>query len=311
MDGIIDDFTRVQRSRKKSVLSIEEVPQGSLILSVSTGSPLEVKHRLDALGFENVNYLSFYRYSGLDLPPPPFMEDFREDFLANRQAYETLYEMLADQKSQEIFTRLINFKISFDLSFMEGFVNDHSGQYFDFEILPAMPGMHFVDGGGYVGDTTQELLKHYPDLKKIYFFEPIAQHMKIAQRELSDEKRIEFFPIGLSKEPKTLYAHEEKSFSSIYGQGSEKVTVDALDNVVRERVDYIKLDIEGAEQDALLGAKETILKYHPVLAVSIYHKAEDWHKIPQIILGIRSDYRLYLRHYMEGIFETVLYFIPA
>lgn len=63
VDGIIDDFTRVQRSRKKSVLSIDEVEKDSIILSASTGSPLEVKNTLDAKGFTNFNYLSFYRYS--------------------------------------------------------------------------------------------------------------------------------------------------------------------------------------------------------------------------------------------------------
>ncbi len=104
--------------------------------------------------------------------------------------------------------------------------------------------------------------------------------------------------------------NEEKSFSSIYGNGINSVEVDKIDNIVKQRVDFIKLDIEGAEQDAIDGAEETIKKYKPILAICVYHNAEDWYKIPQKVLSIQSDYDIYLRHYMEGIFETVMYFIP-
>ena len=71
------------------------------------------------------------------------------------------------------------------------------------------------------------------------------------------------------------------------------------------------MDIEGAEQDAIEGAKSTIAKYTPILAICIYHKAEDWYKVPEKVLEINSNYKIYLRHYMEGIFETVMYFIPT
>ena len=70
------------------------------------------------------------------------------------------------------------------------------------------------------------------------------------------------------------------------------------------------MDIEGSEQEALLGAKETILSSHPTLAISVYHKPEDLRKITTIVLGIRSDYKLYLRHYTEGTDETVMFFVP-
>jgi hypothetical protein len=87
------------------------------------------------------------------------------------------------------------------------------------------------------------------------------------------------------------------------------IEVDTIDNIVKQKVDYIKLDIEGAEQDAIDGAKETIRKYKPILAICIYHKAQDWYKIPKKVLEIQSDYKVYIRHYMEGIYETVMYFI--
>jgi len=310
VDGVIDDFTRVQHSRKKEIFKIEDVPRDAIILWTATGSPLEVKQQLDKMGFDNISYLALCKYSTLDLVNPPFIIDFEDDFKNNKEKYSGVYNLLSDKKSKEIFTKVINFKISFDYNFMEGFTNDHKGQYFDKTIVPEIKNISFLDGGGYVGDTAEEVIKNYPDFKKIWLVEPIPENIRIAKRELAVHKNIEFLTCGVSDKKETLYFNEEKSFSSIYGKGTQSVEVDTIDNIVKEKVDFIKLDIEGAEQDALKGAKECIKKYKPVLAVCIYHKAEDWYKIPQIILEIEENYDIYLRHYMEGIFESVMYFIP-
>jgi len=310
VDGIIDDFTRVQRSRKKEILQIDNVPKDAIILWTSTGSPLEVKHKLNEMGFKNISYLAFYKYSAFDLIHPPFITDFKDDYKKNTDRYNSVYDLLTDKKSKEVFEKVINFKMTFDYEFMEGFTNNHEGQYFDKEIIPEIKEISFVDGGGYVGDTATEVIKNYPDFKKIYLIEPIPENIRIAKRELSHLENIEFLTCGVSNKKETLYFNEEKSFSTIYTKGTQSVEVDTIDNIVKDRVNFIKLDVEGAEQDAIDGAKETIKRYKPILAICVYHKAEDWYKIPKKVLEIEKNYNVYLRHYMEGIFETVMYFIP-
>ncbi len=264
------------------------------------------------MGFKNISYLSLFKYSSLDLLHPPFITDFQEDFRKNYKEYEKTYELLYDAKSKEVFTKVINFKISFDYDFMQGFTNDHKGQYFDTEIVPEIKNIRFFDGGGYVGDTAEEVIKNYPDFKNIWVIEPILNNIRIAKRELAEYKNIDFFTCGVGAKKETLYFNEEKSFSTIYGKGTQSVAIDTIDNILQKNsVDFIKLDIEGAEQDAIDGARSTIQNQHPILAICIYHKAEDWYKIPQKVLAIRNDYKVYLRHYMEGIFESVMYFIPS
>jgi len=309
VDGIIDDFTRVQRSRKKEVLSIDEVPKDSIILSASTGSPLEVKNTLDAKGYTNLNYLSFYRYSKLDLAAPPFIVDFEDDFRQNNDEYAYLYDLLEDEESKEVFIKVLNFKISFDLDFMQGFTNNHEGQYFDKEIVPEIKNIFFLDGGAYVGDTIPGIINSFPDYKKIYAVEPNELHINIAKRDFGDLENIEFINCGLGVKEEVNSVDIQANQNNC-DHNYQATNINTIDNIVKEKVDFIKLDIEGAEQDAIEGAKETIKKYKPVLAVCIYHKAEDWYKIPQKILSIDSEYKVYLRHYMEGIFESVLYFIP-
>ncbi|WP_228126521.1 FkbM family methyltransferase [Candidatus Marinarcus aquaticus] len=308
IDGIIDDFTRVQSSRKKEILQIEDVPKDALILSTASGSPLEIKKSLDALGYENFNYLSLYKYGTLQLPDPMFMADFKEDFLNNKAEYEKSYHLLFDEESKRIFEKVLNFKITYDFRFMQGFTNNHEAQYFDKDIIPNIKNIRFVDGGAYVGDTLQEIIKNYPDYEKIYCIEPNNLHINIAKREFGELKNIEFINCGLSDTTTTVEQFQEAQNNCDHNY--QALQTDTLDNLIKDRVDYIKLDIEGAEQAALKGAKQTILKSHPILAVCIYHQAQDWYKVPQIVLGIRADYDVYLRHYMEGIYETVLYFLP-
>ncbi len=279
-----------------------------MILSTSSGSPLEVKNSLDKMGFKNINYLSLCKYSDLQLISPPFIDDFKEDFIKKRNEYEKSYNLLADDKSKEIFEKIINFKISYDLEFMQGFTNDHEKQYFDKEIIPEIKNIRFVDGGGYVGDTLKEIIKNYPDFEKIYCIEPNTLHINIAKRDFGDIDNIEFINCGLGREKISSDIKEELQNNCAHDY--QATNINSLDNLISEKVDYIKLDIEGAEQDTIRGAKETIKKYKPILAICIYHKAEDWYNVPQLVLDIESEYDIYLRHYMEGIYETVMYFIP-
>lgn len=272
------------------------------------GSPLEVKSKLDSMGFQNFNYLAFYKYSSFDLSSPPFIDDFKDDYLKNKEQYKKTYELLADEKSKKVFEKVINFKISFDFDFMKGFTNDHENQYFDKELIPKIKNIKFVDGGAYVGDTIPNIIKYFPDYEKIYCIEPNELHLKIAKRDFANNKKIEFINCGLGNIEQTT--DEKKEFQNNCDHNYQTNNINKLDNLIKEKIDYIKLDIEGAEQEAIKGSKNTIKKYYPILAICIYHKAEDWYKVPQLVLEIEPNYDVYLRHYMEGIYETVMYFIP-
>jgi len=308
IDGVIDDFTRVQSSRKKNILKIEDVPMDSIILWVATGSPLEVKNRLDTLGYENISYLSLCKYSSLDLVDPPFIMDFKNDFIHNRSEYQKTFDLLWDEKSKKIFTKVINFKISFDYTFMEGFTNNFEEQYFDKELIPKIKNITFVDAGGYVGDTLANIMKNFPDFTKIYCIEPNKLHIDIAKRNFAQYENIEFINCGLGNKIQLIDEKEMKQNNCSHDY--QALNINTIDNLITKKVDFIKMDIEGAEQDAIEGAENTIKKYTPILAICVYHKAEDWYKVPEKVLAINPNYKIYLRHYMEGIFETVMYFIP-
>ena len=88
----------------------------------------------------------------------------------------------------------------------------------------------------------------------------------------------------------SVVMHPEKSRE---GPRVQLTTVDKLVAELKlDRVDYIKMDIEGAEKQALAGARETLAKYHPRLSLSAYHRPEDPQKIPELVLAGWSGYRM-------------------
>ena len=74
---------------------------------------------------------------------------------------------------------------------------------------------------------------------------------------------------------------------------------------------YIKMDIEGAELEALWGARRILKEHSPVLAICAYHTSDHLWQIPFLIHAIQPDYKLYLRRYAEGAFELVWYAVPV
>jgi FkbM family methyltransferase len=308
VDGIIDDFTRVQSSRKKDILNIKDIPKDSIILCTAQGSPLEVQNTLNDMGYTNFSYLSFYRYSGFNLRPTDFILDFKDNFINNIEKYQWIYEKLNDNKSKEVFTKILNFKQTFDLSFMDGFTNNFEEQYFDKKLISKKNNIVFVDGGAYVGDTIPSIIKYFPKYKKIYAIEPNTLHINIAKRDFKNTKNIEFINCGLGKEEINIQDNNE--LQNNCNHNYQALKINTIDNLINEKFDFLKLDIEGAEVDTIIGASNSIKKHHPILAICIYHKASHWYEVPKEVLKIRDDYNIYIRHYMEGIYETVMYFIP-
>ena len=175
----------------------------------------------------------------------------------------------------------------------------------------------FVDAGCYDFRTSLALGRRCKCVKKVYAFEPDPESYKrcLQKAENRNRKRIQdvrILPYGVWSEKTTL------RFSSVGTQGSSfigdmadgvSVPVTTIDDVVDpgDRVTTIKMDIEGSELEALKGARETILRDKPKLAICIYHKPEDLWEIPAYINELVPEYRLWIRHHTLDMVDTVLY----
>lgn len=104
-------------------------------------------------------------------------------------------------------------------------------------------------------------------------------------------------------------ADDEKGMNQkVTEKGTHKIPADTIDHLLKnEKVSFIKMDIEGAEMEALKGAAEVIKANKPGLAISIYHKPNDFYEIPLYIMALVPEYRLYVRHHSCFFADTVLY----
>ncbi len=187
-------------------------------------------------------------------------------------------------------------------------------QYFEKDILPVWEDEIFIDGGCYDGRTVRQFVKYCGgNYKKIYSFEPDpGNYLRAAASfENNPVRDLTLLNKGLWDSDTTLtFTGGASQGARISDEGTTTIEVVSIDEIVGEdRVTFIKLDVEGAEYMALEGARETIKRCHPKLAVSIYHKPEDIFELPELILSMYEGYEFCFRHYQLGQYETILYCI--
>jgi FkbM family methyltransferase len=187
-------------------------------------------------------------------------------------------------------------------------------EYFDKDIMIPHDYEIFIDGGVLDFKTSIEFIEWCNGkFDKIYAFEPDKASYDICKNVLQtnkilDQKRIKLYQAGLWNKTKKVFFNPIGNGASRIAEGgtSQIETVSIDERLKGQSVTFIKLDIEGAELEALKGARKTIKKYRPRLAVCIYHKPEDILEIPRYILSLNMDYKLYIRHYSTHQYDTVL-----
>lgn len=185
-------------------------------------------------------------------------------------------------------------------------------QYFGTPYFQPTSNEIFVDAGSMDGETLLSFGKWCNwEYVRIYSIEPDPENYKKLQRTVLENniKHVTMCNEGLWSCNITLkFDNKGDPRSRIDNEGDLNVVVNTLDNIIgNDPVTFIKMDIEGAELEALKGSRETILRNKPRLAICIYHKPEDILEIPLYISHLLPEYKFYIRHHEWGCNETVLY----
>ena len=187
-------------------------------------------------------------------------------------------------------------------------------QYFDRDIMSPSENEVFVDGGSLDGGDSINFAKWCEyKYQSIYAFEPDDKNVFKMERASEKIKNFNIYSVGMWSEKSTLrFSSGQSENCAISEDGDVIVEVDSIDNILNgEAATFIKMDIEGSEFQALIGARKTIKKYKPRLAICVYHKPEDIIDIPKKILELNPNYKLWLRHYSYVDTETVLYAVDG
>lgn len=202
------------------------------------------------------------------------------------------YCLLKDDFSKKSFLAAIKGRISGQL---KDYIYAAEPQYFLNGFSPNKDDIA-IDGGSFDGLTSVDFASKGAN---VYSFELDTLNYNLCRK---NAQKFHFQSInkGLwsSKKTASYISNNTGSHINTGNNKCELIDIDSfcLDNNLRT-VNYIKLDVEGAELEVLKGAFLTIAKFKPKMAISVYHKPEDLYEIPSFVKKIRDDYELCFRHY--------------
>lgn len=172
-----------------------------------------------------------------------------------------------------------------------------------------------VDLGACRGENLEFFLESNRKFSESVFLEPDPENADYLKQKIERLGLSSISVLNLAgwSSKTTLKFRATADGSSGYSEGGElEVTATDIDSLTKGTgVNYIKMDIEGAELEALIGAKQTIIEHLPHLAISIYHKPADLWELGLWIHSVcGNQYSYYIRNYGHQTFDTVLYAIP-
>ena len=333
IEFIVDQYTPKQYLCNKPIKRLNQIATDNVNIFISITSPVtevEVIKKLKNSGFKNVYSFvdTLHKFPNLVRQCVEFTKTWystNKENMLDEDKLEKLSSLLNDDKSLKLLETIKKFRI--DLSPETYPLPDLEPQYFpkDIDLFSHLSDIRFVDGGAYIGDTLAESIVEFNKAgKKINYiasFEPDKNNIDKLSREIKKQKKenpeVDFFiyPCGLWSSNEILqFSDNSNSNSSIVNKIDKNLTtimtVPLDKTIIGATPNYIKMDIEGSEKEAILGAKSLISEYSPVLAICLYHKPQDIWELPLLINDINSNYNMYLRIYGSMGLELVLYCVP-
>jgi len=232
-------------------------------------------------------------------------------FKQNAKRVNAVVQALADEKSKKIYLGIIKYRqtrCKKDYPFHA--VKER--QYFIKELM-LNKNETYIDCGA-SGTSIDWFLRKCPKYKQIIAFEPDSKLFEILKERFGNNPQITLINAGVfDTNGEILFSNTGDGSSHVITDNKQdniicRIQTKTIDSLGLERVSFIKMDIEGAELNALKGAEKTILKDKPKLAICIYHSLEDMISIAEYIHKLIPEYKLYVRQY-NFITETVLYAI--
>lgn len=267
-----------------------------------------VRWECRARGWRTCSFAQFYRAALLGKPGVPTHHGAvaaAEDVLRQEPFVRAAYKLWADDASRAEYVEQVRYRVSLQDPRTPKLPIE--GIYFPPE-QPFRDRETFVDCGAYDGDTLKAFANRAGYYNQIVAIEPDPSNLaKLREHGLPRTQVIE---AAVSNRDGFIRFVPDGPASRIDGDG-EQVRCVKLDSVLTGmEPTRIKMDVEGAEPMALVGAAKTIRKHKPLLAVCLYHAPDHLWQVPMYLKHLVPEYRIYLQRYADDCWETVCYAVP-
>ena len=280
---------------------------------VSSSAYPEIKNQLIKLGFKHEDIILFnFAFMDLVNTDYKFVQEHIDDF-------ERAFLKMKDEKSKRIFINLLNYKITKKttyLNIMHADVDEEKYQYFDKSLFNLNENEILLDIGAYTGDTFINFNQIYQSRwdKYIGIEADKAIYNNLKETTIIAKNKVILFNCAAWDKNTTLFLSDNPGSGQTRESGNEfqeKIIAKKIDDLYIDKVTLIKLDIEGAEKNAIKGMVNLIQHNLPIIAVCVYHQRDDYYAITDLIESIvPNEYSYYMRQYRYTPTETVCYAIP-
>lgn len=292
------------------VKNITEIPLGALII-IAANVKYGIHKQLENTSIKNYIYID-----------PVYLHLWNENIeiaeLINQSSepIDDVYNMLADDYSRKTYKNVLLHRAVHDLELIWEVYDEH--QYFGNKIVKQASGS-FVDCGAFQGDTLKSFLNQIGSYKYQYYaFEADSRNYEMLKEYCLEHSLENVYPINLGvwDKKEQLYFQSDDVTGDVAGklvidkesENASQISADSIDAILGDKhIDFIKMDIEGAEIKALNGAKESIGRWNPTLAISAYHELEHLWEVPLLIKKLNERYKICFGHHMWNMADTVCY----
>lgn len=268
-----------------------------------------------ALGCEQVISVIPVRWKYCESFLPYYRDDLPEKVLTQADHVREAFALFCDEPSRREFVAQVAWRLHGDFDVLG---RPEPDEYFPRDVVRLTADEFFVDVGAYDGDTVRQFLRRRgSEFRRVIALEPDTQNFDKLVKYVTGlpvqlASKIQPHALAASNRACRLrFSEGEGTSSAINGQGSTEVECIRLDDLLDgQRPTYIKMDIEGAELDAIEGCRRLLVDVCPMLAVCVYHAQDHLWKIPIAVHQIHPHYAFYLRSHMPECWETVCYAVP-
>jgi len=291
--------------------------QDSAAFVVAIHNSLAPRRQLQQLGCTRVVSYPVLFWKHWRTMPHENRLDLPQRVLERSQDMPRGYALLSDDASRHEFCAQIRWRCLMDYDCLPP-SSDGREMYFASGIFRLLNHEVYVDCGAFDGDSIRAFLGASGGrFRQVYAWEPDAANrvaLGLFRATLPQEiaGRMEILPYAVGEHNGTVRFYSDGSAGSRQmDTGETEVQCRTIDSALAETVPtLIKMDIEGAEPEALRGAARTMARFRPVMAICAYHRLAHLWEIPQLLKSANPDYRIFLRRYAEECWETVYYAVP-
>lgn len=274
---------------------------------------IRAKVQLQTLGAERIVTFSALLGRYPELLPRMFWSPPEQLTTHTAEILQT-FDLLADVCSRRSYLRAVRLRLFHDFEAANHIAQGR--QYFPQDVFALSNNEVFVDCGAYDGDSMSDFIAESGGkFSKIIAFEADphnARKLRSTAEGSTFSQAIKTFEMAVGGSNRVVrFSAEGVAGSSISISGTLEVQCSTLDTaLIGESPTIIKMDIEGAESEALSGARQVIAAKRPILAICIYHRPADLWELPAQMLSLMPNSNIYLRSYSAEGFDLVCYAVP-